>query len=347
MTYVVPTKATPLSRKDRTRGLWVFLLITFGGAWVGMFLPLFTDLSPLNPFGQIIFGCMPALGAVVARLATGEGFADAGLRPRFRRAWKHYLLAWLGPLAFAVTALGTARVLGVWDGDLTQLGDGVGGVPGWAVVPLLMLAALLLTPIYWGEEFGWTSYLRPRLCNGRPLAAVVVAGAIWAVWHYPLAFNGYIEFEHLLLGLAIWSMAFLIQQVMLAALAVRSRTVWTASLAHAGNNLVLSLLMEILVLNGGDGKGGGPGQITVTLFPLLPMALVCIWILWSGKLAAPGGDAGDESERRGLASQDFSALTSSSLNTSISSATSTTSKSSASFDSSGSSGSFSAPRRSR
>ncbi|MEU5977953.1 CPBP family glutamic-type intramembrane protease [Streptomyces sp. NPDC047315] len=294
MTYVAPTKITPLSRRERRRGLWVFMLITFGGAWAGMSLPFFTDLSPLHPLVQITFGFMPALGAVVARLVTGEGFADAGLRPRFRSAWPHYLAAWLGPLAFAAVALASARVFGVWDGDLSQLGDGVGGVPGWAVVPLLMLVVLLLSPIYWGEEFGWTSYLRPRLCSGRPVASVVTTGAIWAVWHYPLAFNGYIEFEHLLLGLAIWSMAFLVQEVMLAALAVRSRTVWTASVAHAGNNLVLSLLLEVLVLNGGDGKGDGPGQIAVTVLPLLPMALVCVWILWNRKLDAPSDGAGDD-----------------------------------------------------
>ncbi|MFI1825190.1 CPBP family intramembrane glutamic endopeptidase [Streptomyces sp. NPDC020412] len=310
MTYVVPTEIDQLSRRNRTRGLWVFFLITFGGAWAGMSLPFFTDLSPLHPLVQIIFGFMPALGAVAARLVTGEGFSDAGLRLRLRTAWPHYLIAWLGPLAFAVVGLGTARLFGIWDGDLSQLGDSVDGVPGWAVVPLLMLAVLILSPIYWGEEFGWTSYLRPRLCSGRPLASVVLTGAIWAVWHYPLAFNGYIEFEHLLLGLAVWSVGFLALEVMLAALAVRSRTVWTASLAHAGNNLVISLLLEVLVMNGGDGKESGPGPISVTLLTLLPMVLVCIWILRSGKLEAPSDDAGDEDRRGGRGIEDSASLTS-------------------------------------
>jgi hypothetical protein len=32
-------------------------------------------------------------------------------------------------------------------------------LPWWAFPAVLMLVVPLLAPLYWGEEFGWTSYL--------------------------------------------------------------------------------------------------------------------------------------------------------------------------------------------
>ncbi|MFJ9209651.1 type II CAAX prenyl endopeptidase Rce1 family protein [Streptomyces sp. NPDC102264] len=57
----------------------------------------------------------------------------------------------------------------------------------------LMVIALILTPLYAGEEFGWTSYLRPRILGGRTVPSVIATGLIWAAWHFPLAFIGYVE----------------------------------------------------------------------------------------------------------------------------------------------------------
>ena len=102
-----------------------------------------------------------------------------------------------------------------------------------ALAPLaygLSVAALVLvlTPLYCGEEFGWTSYLRLRLMPHRPWASTLLTGLIWAVWHYPLAFLGYIEFSHVLLGLAVWTASFVLQEILLTWLRLRSGTVWTS-----------------------------------------------------------------------------------------------------------------------
>ena len=66
-----------------------------------------------------------------------------------------------------------ATALGLWKPDLSPLGTS--GLPEWASPLLLMAVAIPLTPVYWGEEFGWTSYLRPRLFGGRPVPIDAVA----------------------------------------------------------------------------------------------------------------------------------------------------------------------------
>lgn len=273
--------------EKRAKGVWAFLALTFGLSWFGMFGSYALGWSLVNPLVQLPWAFVPALAAVVVRRwVTREGFADAGLRLRFRYAWKEYLAAWLGPLVLAAASVALAAAAGLWRFDLSGLDGLVPGLPGWAFVLVLMLVVPLLAPIYWGEEFGWTSYLRLRLCPGRPWAAVILTGLIWAVWHYPLAFLGYIEFDNVLVGLAVWTVSFQFQEVALAWLRTKSGTIWTTSIAHAGNNMVLSLLTGILLQD-----AGGLNVVTVMLVTMVPLAAVSLWIALAerrNRRAGPG-----------------------------------------------------------
>jgi membrane protease YdiL (CAAX protease family) len=255
----------------RTRGVPAFVLLSFGIAWSGMFGAYFLGFSLVNPLVQAPFAFAPAIAAfVVRRWVTREGFADAGLRPRLRQAWPHYLAAWLGPLVLTCATLATAATVGLWQPAAPTIAQ-------WGLVAALMLALPLLAPAYWGEEFGWTSYLRLRLFPGRPLAATLTTGLVWAIWHYPLAFLGYIEFPHIVVGLAVWTMSFLCQEVILSWLRIRSGTVWTASLAHAGNNMVLSLIT-------GFALAGSADATTTTALMAVPLAVVASWIILTGRI---------------------------------------------------------------
>lgn len=262
----------------RAKGVTAFLILAFGLAWSGMFgAVLLFDLSLVNPVVQVFSAAMtPAIAAfVVRKWIMKEGFADAGLRPRLREQWRMYLAAWLGPLAFAGVALAAAVALGLWEFDASVF-ELLPGLPAWASIGILMLAVIVLTPLYWGEEFGWTSYLRLRLVPERPVASTVLTGLIWAVWHYPLAFLGYLEFDNVVFGLAVWTVLFLSQEVILSWLRLRSGSVWTASLAHAGNNLVLFLLI-------GTALDGQEPSIT-TLLGLVPTVAIALWLILSGRL---------------------------------------------------------------
>ena len=283
---------------SRNRGLASYLLISFGVTWTVEITMRLLGYSLANPLVQLVsLGWVaPAAAAVaVRRWITREGFADAGLAPRFRTAWRHYLAAWLGPPVVVAAAAGLAAALGRWRPTLAPLDGLVPGLPWWAFLALLMLVVPLLAPLYWGEEFGWTSYLRLRIFPGRPLAATLATALIWAVWHYPLAFLGYIEFGNVVLGLSVWTVSFCCQETILTWLRMRSGSIWTTSVAHAGNNMVLSLLVGTLL---------GEGAIAVTALMTAPMAVVAGWILLSGRYRAArpavqwtrSSDAGDARE---------------------------------------------------
>ncbi|MET7707086.1 CPBP family intramembrane glutamic endopeptidase [Micromonospora sp. NPDC005413] len=280
----------------RMKGVLAFLVIAFGASWGWLILArLGLGLSLVNPLVQLPFGFAPAIAAIIVRRwITREGFHDAGLALRLRDAWSSYLIAWLCPMGFVVGTVGLAAAMGLWTPDLSTLDDAVPGLPGWAFVLVLMAVVPLLTPLYWGEEFGWTSYLRLRIFVGRPLLSVVATGLIWAFWHYPLAFFGYIEFTNIALGLLVWTVMFLLQEVILAWLRTRSDSIWPSSLAHAGNNMVLALLTGLLLT-----EGGKLDEITVTLLSAAPMATVCVWILAGRRLSVPRA-VGNEAENAAM-----------------------------------------------
>ncbi|RRR96800.1 CPBP family intramembrane glutamic endopeptidase [Glycomyces terrestris] len=279
----------------RTKGVLVFILISFGLAWAGMFIArLGFGLSLVNPLVQLAgIAFTPAIAAfVVRKWVTREGFADAGMRPRIRRNLGLYLAAWLGPLAFAVIALALAAGLGMWEFDLSVFAL-LPGQPVWVSIGVLLLAVLVLTPIYWGEEYGWTSYLRLRLFPERPFASTLATGLIWAVWHYPLAFLGYIEFANVALGLAVWTVSFMFQEVILTWFRMRSGSVWAASLAHAGNNMILALLVGTAL--------GDDSPVAHTLVGTVPMVALAAWIIFSGRLAADRAEPSEQQEPRPVA----------------------------------------------
>ena len=259
------------------RGVPVFILIAFGFAWTGMIGAPLPGLSIVDPWVQLPFAFAPAVAAlVVRRWVTREGFRDAGLRPHLRRCWRSYLIAWLAPLGLVAATCAAAAALGWWTPTTAPLDEVVPGLPGWAFVGLLVLVVPLLAPVYWGEEFGWTGYLRSRILPGRPLAATLATGFVWAVWHYPLAFVGYIHFDNVPLGLTIWTGWFLAQQVLLSWLRIRSGSIWPTSLAHAGNNMVLALLVGELLAPLDD--------TALTLLMAVPTAAAALWVVATGRL---------------------------------------------------------------
>jgi len=265
----------------RRRGVIWFLVLSFGGTWPVWFIAYFGfGLSMADPVVQLPTAFVPAIAAIVVRRwVTREGFADAGLRPRVRALWRWYLLAWIGPVGITVAALALALGLGLWDFD-----------PAVAALPMLFLMSLLLVWAYWGEEFGWTSYLRARVFPGRPVAAGWFTGLVWAAWHWPLPFLGYTHFERPWVTFPLWTLSFVLQQTALWWLYKRSGSVWVASLAHAGNNMVIGLASGEWLA-----EAGGLGEVTVILLTSAPLAAACAFVWWRGRRTADAERTGRRS----------------------------------------------------
>ncbi len=90
------------SKAPAYRGVAVFLVIAFGGAWSLWAIARRLGLFDTGQAGQILVALgafSPALAALVVRKwVTHEGFGDAGLALPSWRKWPYVLLAWLAPL---------------------------------------------------------------------------------------------------------------------------------------------------------------------------------------------------------------------------------------------------------
>jgi len=230
----------------RTKGILIYLLIAVGGAWGIWAVALLLGALDTGPRGQVIVAAgafMPALAAVIARVVvTREGFADSGLRPRFRHAWPYYLLAWLLPLPVVGFIVALSLLLGLSQAPLT-------------LSPALVIAAIIGTlvsaPLFIGEELGWRGYLQLRLFGGRLLPAALLTGLIWGIFHWPLILIGYEGYENVLLGLAIFPVFTMFYSLLLGWLRARSGSVWVACLGHAAANGSGGALTAALFLHSG------------------------------------------------------------------------------------------------
>jgi membrane protease YdiL (CAAX protease family) len=280
----------------KTRGIVSFLLLAFGIAWISWEIPIRLGMSPHNPLFQLAAlpgEFAPAIAAIsVRQWITREGFADAGLRPNWRR-WSYYLAGWLLPLAVTTCIVILVTTLGLGQPDFTlkralaALTPGNAGslptIPAylWAVIPVeLLITALIATPILWGEEFGWRGYLQLRLLGQRPLLATIATGVIWGMWHLPLNIRGYNFPDHPLIGLAVFPVSTTLISIIFGWLRLRTGSIWASSLAHAATNAVGSSLTTLLFM-------GGPNTIFASYLGILswiPLGALSAWIILTGQL---------------------------------------------------------------
>ena len=286
------------------RGVIWFLIITFGIAWGAWEFAIRSGVSVLSWEFQLYAlpgAFAPAIAAIVVRKwITREGFADAGLRLNLRR-WPYYLFAWLLPLLVVMAILLQAIALGIGEPDFT-LARAVAADPagrdltavsqaGLLIVPQVLLMAILLTPVLWGEEFGWRGYLQTRLFVGRPVAAAIATGVIWGLWHLPVTLRGYDYPDHPILGSMLLTVIAVLLAYIFGWIRERSGSIWAASLAHSATNSVGAL--GVLWLAGTK----GPSIISYGgLLAVPPLLLVCVYIYWTERRTAKTG------ERAGLSS---------------------------------------------
>lgn len=283
---VVLKNSTRAMPSAATRGIVAYVLIAFGLAWVLWIPAWLLHLPPASALFQGLFlagACAPALGTIIVRRwITHEGFADAGLRLHLRSSWPYYLFAGLYPLLL----LGGSLVLALATGFSIRTSALANIVPSY-------MAYLLMAPFFWGEEFGWRSYLQIRLFRARPLLAALATGVIWGVWHYPAVLAGYLPNEHGLAGVLLYAWYMIPFSIILGWLRLRTGSIWPPTLAHLTNNAIGSVLLSALFLSGGQ------GDLLFSLRGLLvviPLLILCAWIALSGQLKPqrPASTAGED-----------------------------------------------------
>jgi membrane protease YdiL (CAAX protease family) len=137
---------------------------------------------------RLIFGVfLPQVSPVVAALACLAVFDRRRIPDLFKRmfrldlraSWPWLLAACLPALAVVVAFALYGWLVGPAPLNAAGLGDGFWPYLAWAVVGAL------------GEEIGWRGYLiRVLESRWRPVAAALIGGVAWAVWHVFPLFQG-------------------------------------------------------------------------------------------------------------------------------------------------------------
>lgn len=266
------------------KGLAWFLAIAFLPAWISWEAAIRLGVDPLSWRMQLFAApgaFCPALATfVVRKWITREGFGDLKLSLRSGR-WALYLAAWLLPLMVIATMSGEALAAGLGAPDFTlttaiaaqSKERGVGALQGMGllIVPQTMLAALILTPVLFGEEFGWRGYLQRRLFPERPVASAAATGVVWGVWHWPLTLRGYNYPDHPLLGSALFVVVAVLLSYILGWFYRRAGSIWCNSLAHAATNAIGGLTRLWFA-----GMGTPFFVSYAGLLAIPPLALVCV-----------------------------------------------------------------------
>jgi membrane protease YdiL (CAAX protease family) len=169
----------------RRHPLVTFFLLAFGITWI-VWVPRAAGV-PVGVVGQL-WTWVPAAAALLAAALTGgrDALGELGARlVRWRVGWQWYLVVVLGPAAFSLAVAGIYTLFG--------------GSWSAAAPPALLEGSLLILPLFLliltltdglGEELAWRGFALPRLLTRyNALAAALILGAIWGLWHLPLVWT--------------------------------------------------------------------------------------------------------------------------------------------------------------
>ncbi len=162
----------------------LFLLaypVTFAIWWFGR--PIMLEQSTRGHWTDFVIAALPAL--IISGFASGKQGARDWLSSlkKWRVGWGPYLLAFLSWPALIAAGNALAPLLGFSVPDAPYS-------LSWSL--LWMFPLNLLCILFYGggnEEPGWRGFAQPLLQRRfSPLAAGLILGAVWALWHVPLAF---------------------------------------------------------------------------------------------------------------------------------------------------------------
>lgn len=222
------------------RRLAIFTLATYVFSWA-CWLPIIDSLES-SPFeGAPTTIALFLLGAygptLMGILMAGVHGGRSGVKSIFRSAVSLRMGAsWIlvslftGPLIYTL-AIVVHALLGGETGAVNY------GLLPW--LPILFIVPIVFGPL--AEEFGWRGFALPSLDHGtRPVAASVLIGFLWALWHAPLfwaetgtAISGF-EIDAYLIGL--FFLAVIGSSFIYTWLFNHTRSLATAILLHLGMN---------------------------------------------------------------------------------------------------------------
>ena len=288
-------------KQDLTRVL-IYVVITFALTWAYCLLVVYpvangealTDIPAIATQLLVAAGMFfPAIGVVLTRLVTREGFKNTWLKPNLKKNLRFYLLAWFAPalLTFAGAGLYFLLVPGSFDPDCGYMRltmEAAGTSPDALPMPLSIIMAiqcvqaLLLAPVMnfvtcFGEEWGWRGYLLPKVSRHfSTVPTIFITGIIWGLWHAPLTMIGHNY------GLGYWGFPFtgiammcvfcIVVGIFLSYITLKTKSCIPAILAHGAINGIAAIGMYFTSDGGNPFVGPAPSGI-IGMIPFILAAI--------------------------------------------------------------------------
>ncbi len=210
-----PNNIVPATDKGLvTKRLVLYIGITFILTYLLDFLLVYPMVKSISAgtqaIGQLLISVtmfMPAVGVLLTRLLTKEGFKNSYIVPQNGiRSIPYFLFGCFGPAI--LTILGAAVYFLVFPNKfdsgmgylaIVMAASGVEPTPMllWISAISQLVSGILLSPIVngifcFGEEWGWRGYMLPKMQEKMSmLPTLFISGIIWGLWHAPLTAIGH------------------------------------------------------------------------------------------------------------------------------------------------------------
>lgn len=287
----------------------VFLAVTFALTWAydfGVVYPVSSGaIVGVPPVAtQFVTGAamfFPAIGVLVTRLVTREGFKNSVIKPRgFKKSLPWFLVAWFAPPVLACAGAAVYFLAFPQDFDpsmslmLTtaqQQVEATGGaqVTADALRSMLLMQlpfAVLMAPALnifttFGEEWGWRGYLVPKVATKlRIVPTLLVTGVIWGLWHAPLTAIGHNYgvgyFGWPVTGILAMCAFCIVMGIFLTYVTVRTGSCLAAAIGHGAINGFLNAVVLF------SATGGNPfvGPLSTGIVGSSAFIVVAALMLW-------------------------------------------------------------------
>ena len=284
-----------------TRRIWLFLIITFviTYAWtIGLIWPrvLGRDAASFTAEETLVNTVLtaalmffPAIGVLITRLFTREGFKNAMLHLNLKGNVRYYLIGWFGPMV--LTLLGTVIYFVVCPSEFTlttykatMAAQPMSPTMFWALQAVLMCVAPLLNLIpCFGEEWGWRGYLLPKVAQRMKfLPSVLLTGFIWGIWHAPIIVAGhnygmgYPGYPWA--GVAAMCVFCIVVGTLFSYITLKAKSCWPAVLAHGMLNGTASI--GVLFLADPMVYDRFVGPVPTGIIGASSYIVVAVWIMY-------------------------------------------------------------------
>ena len=293
------------TKKQDLKRVFIYIVITFLLTWVYSLLIVYpiANGEALNGIPALatqlaVAAAMffPAIGVLLTRLITKEGFRDVWLHPHIKGNVKTYLLAWFGPAILTFAGMGVYFLIFPNNLDLSfsymKAMMAAAGTPYEAqAVPMDLLMtiqcvqAVFLAPVLnfvtcFGEEWGWRGYLLPKISKYfSTVPTLLITGIIWGLWHAPMTIIGHNY------GLDYWGFPFtgiammcvfcIVLGVFLSFVTLKTGSCIPAILAHGAINGIAAIGIYFTF------DGGNPfiGPAPTGIIGLIPFMIVAVFMV--------------------------------------------------------------------